>query len=87
MEEFGADRIVVGIDAKAGLVATEGWLETSNVDYITLAKEMEKMGVTLFIYTDVDRDGTLTGPNLDHYKCLVSELTTAKSSLQVGLQS
>ena len=36
------------------------------------------MGVTLFIYTDVDRDGTLTGPNLDHYKCLVSELTTAK---------
>ena len=78
LEEFGADRIVVGIDAKAGLVATEGWLETSNVDYITLAKEMEKMGVTLFIYTDVDRDGTLTGPNLDHYKCLVSELTTAK---------
>ena len=74
----GIDRIVVGIDAKAGLVATEGWLETSNVDYITLAKEMEKMGVTLFIYTDVDRDGTLTGPNLDHYKCLVSELTTAK---------
>lgn len=42
LEEFGADRIVVGIDAKAGLVATEGWLETSNVDYITLAKEMEK---------------------------------------------
>ena len=49
LEEFGADRIVVGIDAKAGLVATEGWLETSNVDYITLAKEMEKMGVTLFV--------------------------------------
>ena len=78
LEEFGADKIVVGIDAKAGLVATEGWLETSNVDYITLAKEMEKMGVTLIVYTDVDRDGTLTGPNLDHYKCLVSELTTAK---------
>ncbi|MCW6190267.1 HisA/HisF-related TIM barrel protein, partial [Klebsiella pneumoniae] len=50
-EEFGADKIVVGIDAKAGLVATEGWLETSNVDYITLAKEMEKMGVTLIVYT------------------------------------
>ena len=55
LEEFGADKIVVGIDAKAGFVATEGWLETSNVDYITLAKEMEKMGVTLFVYTDVDR--------------------------------
>ena len=85
LEEFGADRIVVGIDAKAGLVATEGWLETSNVDYITLAKEMEKMGVTLFIYTDVDRDGTLTGPNLDHYKCLVSELTTAKVIASGGI--
>ena len=77
--------IVVGIDAKAGFVATEGWLETSNVDYITLAKEMEKMGVTLFVYTDVDRDGTLTGPNLDHYKRLVSELTTAKVIASGGI--
>ena len=85
LEEFGADKIVVGIDAKAGLVATEGWLETSNVDYITLAKEMEKMGVTLIVYTDVDRDGTLTGPNLDHYKCLVSELTTAKVIASGGI--
>ena len=42
LEEFGADKIVVGIDAKAGFVATEGWLETSNVDYITLAKEMKR---------------------------------------------
>ena len=72
-------------DAKAGFVATEGWLETSNVDYITLAKEMEKMGVTLFVYTDVDRDGTLTGPNLDHYKRLVSELTTAKVIASGGI--
>ena len=85
LEEFGADKIVVGIDAKAGFVATEGWLETSNVDYITLAKEMEKMGVTLFVYTDVDRDGTLTGPNLDHYKRLVSELTTAKVIASGGI--
>ena len=85
LEEFGADKIVVGIDAKAGFVATEGWLETSNVDYITLAKEMERMGVTLFVYTDVDRDGTLTGPNLDHYKRLVSELTTAKVIASGGI--
>ena len=71
LEEFGADKIVVGIDAKAGFVATEGWLE--------------KMGVTLFVYTDVDRDGTLTGPNLDHYKRLVSELTTAKVIASGGI--
>ena len=43
------------------------------------------MGVTLIVYTDVDRDGTLTGPNLDHYKCLVSELTTAKVIASGGI--
>ena len=78
LEKFGSDKIVVGIDAKNGMVATEGWLETSNVDYISLAKAMEKIGVTLFVYTDIDRDGTLTGPNFEHYDRLVAELTTAK---------
>lgn len=85
LEQFGADRIVVGIDAKNGYVATEGWLETSTVDYISLAKEMEKMGVSLFVYTDVDRDGTLTGPNFAHYERLVAELTTAKVIASGGI--
>ena len=78
LEKFGSDKVVVGIDAKNGMVATEGWLETSNVDYISLAKAMEKIGVTLFVYTDIDRDGSLTGPNFEHYDRLVAELTTAK---------
>lgn len=85
IERFGADKIVVGIDAKDGFVATEGWLETSNVDYISLAKEMEKMGVQLFVYTDVNRDGTLTGPNLEHYENLVTALTTAKVIASGGI--
>lgn len=85
LEKFGSDKVVVGIDAKNGMVATEGWLETSNVDYISLAKAMEKIGVTLFVYTDIDRDGTLTGPNFEHYDRLVAELTTAKVLLQVVL--
>lgn len=85
LEQFGADKIVVGIDAKDGFVATEGWLETSTVDYISLAKEMEKMGVQLFVYTDVDRDGTLTGPNFEHYERLVAELTTAKVIASGGI--
>ena len=84
-EKFGSDKIVVGIDAKNGMVATEGWLETSNVDYISLAKAMEKIGVTLFVYTDVDRDGTLTGPNFEHYERLVAELTTAKVIASGGI--
>ena len=85
LEKFGADRIVVGIDAKAGLVATEGWLETSQVNYLDLALAMEKMGVKLFVYTDVDRDGTLTGPNLQHYQALMKELTTAQVIASGGI--
>lgn len=85
LTKFGSDKIVVGIDTKNGMVATEGWLETSNVDYISLAKAMEKIGVTLFVYTDVDRDGTLTGPNFEHYERLVAELTTAKVIASGGI--
>ena len=79
LSRFGSDKIVVGIDAK------DGWLETSNVDYISLAKAMEKMGVTLFVYTDVDRDGTLMGPNIEHYERLVSELKIAKVIASGGI--
>ena len=85
IDRFGAEKIVVGIDAKDCYVATEGWLETSNVDFFSLAKEMEKMGVQLFVYTDVDRDGTLTGPNFAHYEQLVAELTTAKVIASGGI--
>jgi phosphoribosylformimino-5-aminoimidazole carboxamide ribotide isomerase len=58
-------QIVVGIDARAGKVATKGWLETSSVLATDLAKQMAQMGVAAIIYTDIHRDGTLTGPNLD----------------------
>ncbi len=56
-------RVAVGIDAKNGLVATEGWLETSNVNYIDLGVEMCRAGVQFFVFTDIDKDGTLSGPN------------------------
>lgn len=59
-------RIAVGIDARNGYVATEGWLETSNVYYIDLALEMCRAGVEYFIFTDIDKDGTLSRPN--HFK-------------------
>lgn len=85
LDKFGPDRIVVGIDAKAGLVATEGWLETSQVNYLDLALAMEKMGAKLFVYTDVDRDGTLTGPNLQHYQALMKELTAAQVIASGGI--
>lgn len=62
VSEFG-DRIAVGIDARNGMVATEGWLETSDVNYITLAKELIAVGVKYFIFTDISKDGTLSGVN------------------------
>lgn len=58
------DKIAVGIDAKQGMVATEGWTEDSQMDFIHLAKAMEKMGVATIIYTDIGRDGTLSGPDV-----------------------
>ena len=87
LERFGSSKIVIGIDAKEGLVATEGWLETSNQNYISLALAMEKIGVRLFVYTDVDRDGTLTGPNIQHYKKLLASLKHAQVIASGGIQS
>lgn len=58
------NKIAVGIDAKNGMVATEGWTEDSQMDFIDLAKAMEKMGVATIIYTDIGRDGTLSGPDV-----------------------
>ena len=55
----------MGIDAKNGIVATEGWLDRSGVSYLELAKQMEQIGVQYLIFTDISRDGTLSGLNLE----------------------
>ena len=67
---FGSEKIAVGIDAKNGMVATEGWLETSDVNYIDLANKMISYGVKYFIFTDISRDGTLSGVNAEQLKAL-----------------
>lgn len=64
VKEFG-DLIAVGIDAKNGFAATEGWTEGSDMHFIELAKQMEQMGVNTIIYTDISKDGTLSGPNVE----------------------
>lgn len=58
-------KIVVGIDARGGKVAVEGWAETSELDVIDLARKFEDCGVAAIVYTDIDRDGVLTGINWD----------------------
>lgn len=63
VKEFG-DRIAVGIDAKNGYAAAEGWVESSDVYFTDLAKQMEDAGVQTIIFTDISKDGTLSGPNI-----------------------
>ncbi len=63
-QEF-PDQIVVGIDARDGMVATRGWLETSEVAATDLAQRMANQGAAAIIYTDIHRDGTLSGPNME----------------------
>ena len=63
-------RIAVGIDARDGRVAVSGWLETSETDALTLARRFEDAGVAALIHTDIARDGTGAGPNLEASEAL-----------------
>ncbi|NJO39964.1 MAG: 1-(5-phosphoribosyl)-5-[(5-phosphoribosylamino)methylideneamino]imidazole-4-carboxamide isomerase [Cyanobacteria bacterium CRU_2_1] len=73
-QEF-PEQIVVGIDARNGKVATRGWLETSDVEAITLAQQMAALGIAAIIYTDIDRDGTLQGANRQALRELASAVS------------
>ncbi|MEG1436740.1 MAG: 1-(5-phosphoribosyl)-5-[(5-phosphoribosylamino)methylideneamino]imidazole-4-carboxamide isomerase [Oscillospiraceae bacterium] len=64
VEKYG-EKIAIGIDAKNGKVAAEGWVKDSSVGYIDLAKQMEQVGVKYIIFTDIARDGMFTGPNTE----------------------
>ena len=66
------NKIAVGIDARGGMVATEGWVEASTMRAVDLAKQFEDAGVAAIIYTDIARDGTLAGPNLEETKALAN---------------
>ncbi|HIK44534.1 MAG TPA: 1-(5-phosphoribosyl)-5-[(5-phosphoribosylamino)methylideneamino]imidazole-4-carboxamide isomerase [Leptolyngbyaceae cyanobacterium M65_K2018_010] len=68
-------QIIVGIDARNGQVATRGWLETSTVDAIDLAQQMERQGAAAVIYTDIQRDGTLKGPNVEALRTLAEAVS------------
>ena len=72
---FTGEKIVVGIDAKHGYAAAEGWTESSDVYFTELAKQMEDIGIKTIIYTDISKDGTLSGPNIKQ----LTELNNAVS--------
>lgn len=70
-----AGRIVVGIDARDGLVAVRGWAEVTEKRAVDLAREMEGFGVTAIIYTDIARDGMLQGPNIEATRALAEAVS------------
>ncbi len=68
-------KIVVGIDARHGMVATQGWTETTNISAMDLANEVAQLSIAAIVYTDISRDGLMTGPNFD----AMSEMRNALS--------
>jgi phosphoribosylformimino-5-aminoimidazole carboxamide ribotide isomerase len=77
-QEFGGERIAVGIDAKNGLVAVKGWVETTSKRAIDLALSAQEVGAKTIIYTDIATDGMLEGPN---YAALADLLKLLDSNL------
>ena len=70
IDRFGAEHIVVGVDAKDGLVAIEGWEKVSDKTALSLALAMKDIGVQTIVYTDISKDGMLAGPNVEQTKIL-----------------
>jgi len=70
IDRFGAEHIVVGVDAKDGLVAIEGWEKVSDKTALSLALAMKEIGVQTIVYTDISKDGMLSGPNVEQTKLL-----------------
>ena len=64
IEEFGADRIIVAIDAKDGMITTHGWRSVSKISAMDFGRKMTAAGIRHFIYTDIQTDGMFTGPNV-----------------------
>jgi len=68
IEEFGPDKIVVGVDAREGKIAVSGWTETKDIKALAFVRELEEINVKLIIFTDILKDGTLSGPNIPALK-------------------
>lgn len=74
VDKYG-DKIAVGVDAKDSLVAVRGWLETSEKNSLDFCRELEAIGVSTVIYTDISRDGAESGTNKEIYKTLSESLS------------
>jgi phosphoribosylformimino-5-aminoimidazole carboxamide ribotide isomerase len=83
---FGAERVVVGIDAKQEQAVTHGWETSQRMDALTLSRRVASVGVERVIYTDVGRDGMLTGVNIEQ-TCRIAEASGLKVTASGGVSS
>lgn len=74
LAQYG-ERVAVGIDCKNGKVRTAGWEQDSGLDYLSFARQMEEKGVKYIVFTDIDADGMLSGPNFDQLAELQKAVT------------
>lgn len=84
IEKFGPKKVLVGIDAKDRKVAIKGWTESADLDAIEFALELKSVGVERIVFTDISRDGMLTGPNLE-YTREMAEKTKLKITASGGV--
>jgi phosphoribosylformimino-5-aminoimidazole carboxamide ribotide isomerase len=84
--EFGANHVAVGIDARNGRVMTRGWVAEEQLSASTLAQRVAAAGVQRIVYTDIERDGTLTGINLEQ-TCLIAKASGLKITASGGVAS
>ncbi|MHB9028815.1 MAG: 1-(5-phosphoribosyl)-5-[(5-phosphoribosylamino)methylideneamino]imidazole-4-carboxamide isomerase [Candidatus Latescibacterota bacterium] len=73
IDKYGPERVLVGIDAKSGVVATRGWAADGGRPAVDLGREMKVLGVERIVYTDIARDGMLTGPNIPETERIARE--------------
>jgi phosphoribosylformimino-5-aminoimidazole carboxamide ribotide isomerase len=78
VREFGPERVVAGIDAKGGRVCVRGWSEEADMTAAELGRAMREAGVETVVYTDIDRDGMMSGPNIE---------ATARLTEETGLRA
>ena len=84
LARYGSDRIAVGIDQRGGHVRTAGWTEDAGIDYLDFARQMEDLGVTKLVFTDIDTDGTLQGPAVGSLERLL-ESTSCRVTASGGV--
>lgn len=85
IKRYSCSRVAVGIDARDGEVRVDGWTEGSGVGSVDLALDMEQRGVRRIIYTDISRDGTMEGPNVEAYRTLGKRLSLARITASGGV--